>query len=221
MRRAIAQRHHRVEVADCPPRLLSRIDALRLVDNHNRIGGLNELDGPPPGHAVVFAVDDVKLLQLLLGHFREVLVGNILLEGLDVDDHDLNLVAGRELPHLTKALEIVDEVIERRFLVKRLEMLFCHVDALENAFADRDARHDNDELLEAVGLAKLENRAEIDVRLAGAGLHFYREFPALQGRDFLDIVGFLNRMDILEDFIIRQIEPVAHAKLGLEQSADL
>ena len=80
------------------------VHALRLVDDDDGVGGLNELDGPAARHAVVLAVDDIELLQLVLGHLRKVFVGNILLKGLDVDDHDLNLVAGRELPHLAKPL---------------------------------------------------------------------------------------------------------------------
>ena len=104
VRRAVAQRRHRIEIANCAARFLGRIDALRLVDDDDRVGGLNELDGPAARHAVVLAVDDVELLQLLLGHLRQVLVGNILLEGLDVDDHDLNLIAGRELPDLAETL---------------------------------------------------------------------------------------------------------------------
>ena len=84
-------------------------------------------------------------------------------------------------------------------------MLFHHVDALEHALADGDARHDDDEFPEAVGLVQLENRAEIDVGLAGAGLHLDGELAALKRRDLLDLVGFLNRMDVLEDLIVRQI----------------
>ena len=204
VRRAVAQRRHRIEIADRAARFLGRIHALRLVDDDDGVGGLNELDRPPPRHAVVLAVDDVELLQLVLGHLRQVFVGNILLEGLDVDDHDLNLVAGRELPHLAEPLRVIDEVIERRLVVERLEMLLRHVDALEHAFADGDARHDDDEFPEAVGLVQLEDRAQIDVGLAGAGLHLDGEFAALKRRDLLDVVRFLNRLDILENFVIRQ-----------------
>ena len=58
-------------------------------------------------------------------------------------------------------------------------MLLHHLDALEDAFADRDARHDDNEFLETVGLVQLEDRPEIDVSLAGSGLHLHRELHAL------------------------------------------
>ena len=105
---------------------------------------------------------------------------------------------------MPKPLRVVDEVIERRLVVERLEMLLRHVDALEHAFADGDARHDDDELSEAVGLVQLEDGAEIDVGLAGAGLHLDGKLAALKRRDLLDVVCFLDRMDVLENFVIRQ-----------------
>jgi hypothetical protein len=80
---------------------------------------------PDARHPVVLPVDDVELFQLVLGHLRGLLVGDILLERLDVDDHDLNLVAGRKLPHLAEPFRVVDEVVERNILVERLCSRTC------------------------------------------------------------------------------------------------
>lgn len=56
---------YRIEIADGPPRLLSRIDALRLIDDDGGVRRFNEFDGAPSQHAVAFAVDDVELLHLV------------------------------------------------------------------------------------------------------------------------------------------------------------
>ena len=70
VRCAVTQRHERIEVGNRSTRLVSGDDTLGFIDDDHRIGGLNEFNGPPPGHAVIFAVDDVELLQLVLGHLR-------------------------------------------------------------------------------------------------------------------------------------------------------
>jgi hypothetical protein len=44
-----------------------------------------------------------------------------------------------------------------------------------DAFLDRHRRHHDDELGEAVALVQLEDGAQIDVGLAGAGLHLHGE----------------------------------------------
>ena len=104
MRRAVAQRHHGIEIADRALRLLRRVHALGLVDDDDGVGRLNELNRAAPRHVVALPVDDIELLQLILGHLRKLFVGNILLKRLDVDDHYLNLVAADELPHPPKPL---------------------------------------------------------------------------------------------------------------------
>ena len=54
-------------------------------------------------------------------------------------------------------------------------MLLRDLERLVDAFLDRHRRHDDHELGEAVPLVQLEDRAQIDVGLAGAGLHLDRE----------------------------------------------
>ena len=147
------------------------VHALRLVDDDDRPRRLHELDGLAPGELVALLVDDVALL-LCLG------AGEVLAEGVDVDDEDLQRVAGGELAQPVHLLGVVDEVLEGQVVVERAEVLGGDLDVLEHAFADRDAGHDDDELLEAVAPRQLEDRAQVDVGLARAGLHLHREVRA-------------------------------------------
>ena len=174
VRGGVAQRAKRIECLDGLLGLLGRIDALRLVDDDDGPGGLDELDGLPAGELVALLVDDVALL-LLLG------AGEVLAEGVDVDDQDLQRVADGELPQPVDLLGVVDEVLERQVVVECPEMLGRDLDVLEHALADGHARHHDDELLEAVAPRQLEDRAQVDVGLAGAGLHLDGEMRAGPG----------------------------------------
>ena len=129
------------QAANGAPRFPGAVRALRFVDDDDRADCPDEFNRSPSGHAVSFAVDDIELLQFILGHLRQCRVGDILPEGLDVDDHDLNLVAHRELAQFSESSGVVDEMLEGRVLVERLEMLLHHVDALEHALADLSIRH--------------------------------------------------------------------------------
>ena len=66
-------------------------------------------------------------------------------------------VAGGELPQPVDLLRVVDEVLERQVVVERAEVLGGDLDILEHALADGHARHDDDELLEAVAPRQLED----------------------------------------------------------------
>ena len=112
------------------------------------------------------------LLLLLLG------AGEVLAEGVDVDDEDLQRGAGGELAQAVDLLGVVDEVLERQVVVERAEVLGRDLDVLEHALADGHAGHHDDELLEAVALRELEDGAQVDVGLAGAGLHLDGEVRA-------------------------------------------
>ena len=112
-------------------------------------------------------------------------------------------------------------MIERHFVVERLEMLLRDVDGFEHTLADRDARHDDDEFLEPINFVQFKNGAQIDVGLARSGLHLNGKFAPLKRRYFFDVVLFLNRADIFEDVIVNKRETVSHAKLSLEKPANL
>ena len=54
-------------------------------------------------------------------------------------------------------------------------MAFHHLKALDHTFVDGDARDYDDELAKSVMLAQLVDRTQVDICLAGAGLHLDRE----------------------------------------------
>ena len=86
------------------------------------------------------------------------------------------------MPQAVHLLGVVDEVLERQVVVQGPEMLGRDLDVLQHALADGHARHDDDEFLKAVAAGQLENRPQVDVGLAGAGLHLDREMRAGAGR---------------------------------------
>ena len=55
------------------------------------------------------------------------------------------------------------------------DVLLEQPEAVEHALANRDARHDDHELAEPVLQMELGDRADVDVGLAGAGLHLDAE----------------------------------------------
>ena len=247
VRRAVAQRHQGIKAANGAARLPGAVRALRFVDDDDRANCPDEFNRSPSGHAVSFAVDDIELLQFVLGHLRQCSVGDILPEGLDVDDHDLNLVAHRELAQFSESSGVVDEMLEGRVLVERLEMLLHHVDALEHALADGDARHDNDEFLESVCLVQLENGAQIDIGFSGSGLHFDGQVRPVRkellvfrpirtgrrlhdalgsrwpnaGRGLFDAVALLHAMDVPRQLAFRDQQAIGDAEFGLKQASGL
>ena len=233
MRGRVAQGAERIEGLDRLLRLVGRVHALRLVDDDDRARRLHELDRLAAGELVALLVDDVALL-LFLG------AGEVLAEGVDVDDQDLQRVAGRELAQPVDLLRVVDEVLEGQVVVERAEVLGGDLDVLEHALADGDARHDDDELLEAVAPRQLEDGAQVDVGLAGAGLHLDREVraaadwlagaieqvPRLQGAagiGHLDVVARLDGARVGAQPLLGQQQAVTHPQLGAvlpgEQSA--
>ena len=115
-------------------------------------------------------------LSLFVIELRVVhIIPGVFLKRLDIDHHDLNLIAGGELTYLAQLLGIVNEVVEGRIVVQGREMFLRHIDARQHALADRYARYHDDELLEAVLLVQLKDGAEIDIGLAGSGFHLNGE----------------------------------------------
>ena len=224
VRGRVAQRAERIERLDRLLRLVGRVHALGLVDDDDGPRRLHELDGLAARELVALLVDDVALL-LFLG------AGEVLAEGVDVDDEDLQRVARGELAQPVDLLGVVDEVLERQVVVERAEVLGGDLDVLEHALADGHAGHHDDELLEAVAPRQLEDGAQVDVGLAGARLHLdgevraaaglvgraVEELPRLQGRGRvgdLDVVAGLDGARVGQQLVVGQQQPVADAQLG-------
>ncbi len=85
VRGGVAQGAEWVERFDRFLSLVGRVHTLRLVDDHDGPGCLHELDGLAAGELVALFIDHVALL-LSLG------AGEVLAEGVDVDDQDLQVL---------------------------------------------------------------------------------------------------------------------------------
>ena len=69
-------------------------------------------------------------------------------------------------------------------------------------------------LVEAVALVQLENRAQVDIGLAGPRLHLHGEVPRIQGGRGRQTIAELDVLQVFEDFLIAQTQPVADAQAG-------
>ena len=116
-------------------------------------------------------------------------------------------------------------MLELHVVEKRPEMLRRDFQILEHSFADRHARNHDDEFLEPVLPAQLENRPQIHIRLPRARLHFdgVMRAPAARRRigpqprlyflSQVQIVPLLHRPQILQHLRFTEEQPVAHAEL--------
>ena len=93
-------------------------------------------------------------------------------------------------------------------------MLARGLEALEDALADGDARHDDDELGDAVAAVQLVDGADVDVGLAGARLHLDGEVAqAPVGEDVGrgEATILLHGVQVVEELAGRHAELVAVA----------
>ena len=76
-----------------------------LIDNQNRPGGLNVFNGTATRHSVLLLMDDIEPFFLFVGEGRIInILPGIFLEGLNVDDHDLDLVIHSKLANPAQIL---------------------------------------------------------------------------------------------------------------------
>ena len=98
-------------------------------------------------------------------------------------------------------------------------MLAHGLEALEDALADGHARHDDDELGDAIAAVQLVDGADVHVGLAGARLHLDGEVAqAPVGEDICrrEAALLLHGMQVVEELAGRHAELVAVAD-GVEQ----
>ena len=204
----IAQHEQRAQALDGCLGLLGVVDALRLVDDDDGLAGAHELArAEAAGELFAGTVEKVALLR-----------GTVLLEALvervDVDDHDLDGARRGEVAHRPHVLRVVHEVVERRSVVERLEVLARGLEALEDALADGHTRHDDDELGDAVAAIQLVDGANVHVGLAGARLHLDGEVAqAPVGEDIgrWEAAILLHGVEVVEELARRHAELVAVA----------
>ena len=197
MGRRVAQGAQRVQGGDGLAALGCGIDALGLVDDDHGIGRLDKLDGAAARHPVVGPMDDVRLV--LLRRVREALA-----EGIDVDDHDLNAVAGRKVPYLSELLRVVDEIVEPDVLVEPAEVFFGDLERLVDALLDGHRGNHDDELGETVGPVQLEDGAQIHIGLARPRLHLHGEVHTIQRRRRGEPIAQLHRLHVRQDVLFKQ-----------------
>ncbi len=144
VRGRVAQHEQRVQALDGGLGLLGVVDALGLVDDDDGLAGAHELArAEAAGELLAGTVEEVALL-------RGAILLEALVERVDVDDHDLDGARRGEVTHRPHVLRVVHEVVERRAVVERLEVPAGGLEALEDALADGHARHDDNELGDAV-----------------------------------------------------------------------
>ena len=158
-------------------------------------------------HFVVVTVDDVRFVFLgrIIRDFPEC---------VDIDDHDLNVAGNSKIPHLIQLAGIVDEVIERRVVVLRFEVIAHQVEGTFYAFLDGNARHHNNEFRPAVEPVQLENRPQINVGLTRPRLHPDTEIHRLgyRLRRLFQSVSKLNRMDIVQNLFRQELKLIGIPK---------
>ena len=204
MRGGIAERAKRLERKNRLLRFCA-FHVLRFVEDDDRAGGLDELNGLPPGKPVVVLVNDILRL----------------VERLYVDNHQLQVVAVGEAAQVAQAAAVVDEMAERRLVVEVPEVLLHHPNGSFHAFPDGDGGHHHDEFFEAVAVVQLEHGAQIDIRFARARLHF-------DGEIFAHLPGFacpkqpvaaLHGARVFKNSFVVEEEAVAETQFGLPHRA--
>ena len=156
-----------------------------------RIGprGLDQVDGLLAAGLLAVLVEVVDVL---------------LVDGADRHHHDLDVRAGGEVAHLAELGGVVEEVLEGGVGVEGAEVLLGDLERLVDALLDGHRRHDDDELGEAVAPVQLEDRAQVDVGLARAGLHLHGEIAGGQRGGRRQAVAELDVVQVGQEFVIQQ-----------------
>ena len=181
----------------------------------------------PPVHALRLVHDDDRPRRLdqvdrllaagLLAVLVEV-VDVLLVDGADRHHHDLDLGAGGKVAHLAELGGVVEEVVEGHAGVEALEVVLGDLERLVDALLDGDRGHHDHELGEAVAPVQLENRAQVDVGLAGAGLHLDGEVAGGERSGWRQAVADLDVVQVLQQLVVEQGQPVADAEVVLRKA---
>ena len=130
----VAQGEQGVELAQALPSLAA-LHALGLVNDENRPGGRDDVDGAAAPEAVRPLVDDPLVPARV--------------ERLHVDNHDLNGAVGGEAVHLGEAVGVVDEKPQPPAVLPG-EVLLGRLQGTIDALPDGHRRNHDDEPAPAV-----------------------------------------------------------------------
>ena len=149
-------------------------------------------------------------VQLVLGLVDDVLR---LFEGVDVDDHHLDVGAGGKLAHVGQLGGVVDEIPAGHAVVLQGKVLLRDLEGLVHALPDGHRRHYHDELGEAVPPVQLEDGLGVDVGFPGARLHLHAELPGGGAVRHGQKVPLLDGAHIGGECLVGQPQDVAHPQL--------
>ena len=141
----------------------------------------------------------------------------MLVDRSDRRHHDLNVLACGEIADLPELAGIVDEVIVWHPGVEALQVIHRVVQRCVEAFLDRDRRHDDHVLGEAIALVELEDGAQVNIGLAGAGLHLHGEIAGRERRRRRQTVAELDGVQVRQQLIVQQCQPITDAEVVFKQ----
>ena len=182
----VAQGEQGVELAQALPSLAA-LHALGLVNDENRPGGRDDVDGAAAPEAVRPLVDDPLVPARV--------------ERLHVDDHNVDIGTCREAVDVTQTAAVVDKVADGLAVLLK-KVLLGILERFVDALADGDRGHHDDELGPAIEAVELEHGLGIDVGLARARLHLhikvYRGGASSKRRRLDDAITALHLVNVLE-----------------------
>ena len=165
---------------------------LRFVDNQNRIGTGNDVDGAAGAKFVHPQVNPPGVLPTGV-------------EGLGVDDHHADGTAGGEAFHLRETAGVVDEKLNFFAVILR-EMLLRDLKGLVDALPYGDAGNHHDELAPPVVLVQFKHGFDIGIGLAHAGFHLNGQIvPPLQSGGGFNLISPLNLVQMFQDYRVAQL----------------
>ena len=107
------------------------INGLGLIDDHKGISFLDQFNRTHPIHPVLPPMNDISL-----GLFAW--IGKTAPKGINIDDHDLNIIAHGKVPNLIEFGAIVDKIFTDSIVLQLGKMLFHSLQGMEHTFFDRD-----------------------------------------------------------------------------------
>ena len=182
------------------------LHALGFVHDDYRVGLLDQMDRT---HSVKFVdgpVDDIGLVLFLR-------VVKTFAEGGDVDNHDGDVVVDGKGAHVLRLAAVVDVGVVDHIVVDGPEVFPGNLQGLGHAFFDGNAGHHDDELLEAVRFVQLKDGTQVDISLAGAGLHLNIKIVNVlfQRLGLRQAVAQLNRLEVFQNFFRPQFQLIGYA----------
>ena len=129
---------------------------LRLIDNHNRVRRLNELNRRNP------------LLTHLIDHHA------VTGERINIHHQNLNRIAARKMTQYIQLLRVIHMEL-RGHSIQLIKMLRGDLQVLQHALTNRHTRHSNHKFSEAIQTVQLKNRAQIHIRFARTRFHLNRQ----------------------------------------------